>query len=99
MHYCDCKGTTKLQLLQRVFQRMLTIFLANSLRIPINATTLEGAISFQRCHYGNKPIKVYHLNFSLWLRMVTKEEYASSLTLLFIQALRVLITQRVVPRY
>ena len=24
MHYCDCKGTTKLQLLQRVFQRMLT---------------------------------------------------------------------------
>ena len=23
MHYCDCKGTTKLQLLQRVFQRML----------------------------------------------------------------------------
>ena len=25
MHYCDCKGTTKLQLLQRVFQRMLTI--------------------------------------------------------------------------
>ena len=25
MHYCDCKGTTKLQLLQRVFQRMLTL--------------------------------------------------------------------------
>ena len=25
MHYCDCKGTTKLQLLQRVFLRMLTI--------------------------------------------------------------------------
>ena len=25
MHYCDCKGTTILQLLQRVFQRMLTI--------------------------------------------------------------------------
>ena len=24
MHYCDCKGTTKLQLLQRVFLRMLT---------------------------------------------------------------------------
>lgn len=24
MHYCGCKGTTKLQLLQRVFQRMLT---------------------------------------------------------------------------
>ena len=24
MNYCDCKGTTKLQLLQRVFQRMLT---------------------------------------------------------------------------
>jgi len=24
VHYCDCKGTTKLQLLQRVFQRMLT---------------------------------------------------------------------------
>ena len=23
-HYCDCKGPTKLQLLQRVFQRMLT---------------------------------------------------------------------------
>ena len=23
--FCDCKGTTKLQLLQRVFQRMLTI--------------------------------------------------------------------------
>ena len=25
MHYCDCKGTMTLQLLQRVFQRMLTI--------------------------------------------------------------------------
>ena len=25
MHYCNCKGTTKIQLLQRVFQRMLTI--------------------------------------------------------------------------
>ena len=24
VHYCACKGTTKLQLLQRVFQRMLT---------------------------------------------------------------------------
>ena len=24
MHYCACKSTTKLQLLQRVFQRMLT---------------------------------------------------------------------------
>ena len=24
MHDCNCKGTTKLQLLQRVFQRMLT---------------------------------------------------------------------------
>ena len=24
MHYCECKGTTKLQLLQRVFLRMLT---------------------------------------------------------------------------
>ena len=24
MHYCGCKGTTKLQLLQRVFLRMLT---------------------------------------------------------------------------
>jgi len=27
VHYCDCKGTTKLQLLQRVFQRMLTALL------------------------------------------------------------------------
>ena len=26
MHYCNCKGTTKIQLLQRVFQRMLTTF-------------------------------------------------------------------------
>ena len=25
MHDCNCKGTTKLQLLQRVFQRMLTL--------------------------------------------------------------------------
>ena len=30
MHYCDCKGTTKLQLLQRVFQRMLTIIIPPS---------------------------------------------------------------------
>ena len=26
MHYCDCKGTTTLQLLQRVFKRLLTHF-------------------------------------------------------------------------
>ena len=31
MHYCDCKGTTKLQLLQRVFQRMLTFTLVYQL--------------------------------------------------------------------
>ena len=29
MHNCGCKGTTKLQLLQRVFQRMLTLQLRN----------------------------------------------------------------------
>ena len=28
VHYCDCKTTTKLQLLQRVFYRMLT-FISN----------------------------------------------------------------------
>lgn len=29
VHYCDCKGTIKLQLLQHVFQRMLTYLCAN----------------------------------------------------------------------
>ena len=35
MHYCDCKGTTKLQLIQRVFQRMLTLRLGNPVEILI----------------------------------------------------------------
>ena len=34
MHYCGCKGTTKLQLLQRVFLRMLTKFLSDAV-IPL----------------------------------------------------------------
>ena len=39
MHYCACKGTTKLQLLQRVFQRMLTI--NSSAQFKINISQFE----------------------------------------------------------
>jgi len=35
MHYCDCKGTTKPQLLQRVFQRMLTNELTKQKKPPM----------------------------------------------------------------
>jgi len=40
VHYCDCKGTTKLQLLQRVFQRMLTHERAGwDLPVPLSVST------------------------------------------------------------
>ena len=43
MHNCGCKGTTKLQLLQRVFQRMLTSErTASLLRICQHSTQVRG---------------------------------------------------------
>ena len=46
MHYCDCKGTTKLQLLQRVFQRMLT----KNLNIVYRKHIAEGADNDPFCY-------------------------------------------------
>ena len=56
MHYCDCKGTTKLQLLQRVFQRMFTNFqhwkdvFTTALRVFMNG--IDGATSVAQTSGG-----------------------------------------------
>ena len=46
MHYCGCKGTTKLQLLQRVFQRMLTKFHYADWDAKLTAVINTGVVLF-----------------------------------------------------
>ena len=42
VHYCGCKGTTRLQLLQRVFLWILTDILGQSARTGYNASERKG---------------------------------------------------------
>ena len=57
MHYCDCKGTIKLQLLQRVFQRMLTFLYS----IP----TLNGSSGSPILNKDGKVVGVHHAGYAL----------------------------------
>ena len=46
MHYCGCKGTTKLQLLQRVFQRMLTTQRMTATQQMLSEISWKGTTEF-----------------------------------------------------